>query len=415
MPEALYLTNTLSGEKEIFRSTEEGAVKIFTCGPSVYRRAHIGNYRTFLYEDVLHRYLEYLGYRVRRIMNFTDVEDKAISEARKQGMTVLELTAAVEEIFLRDIRMLGLKIPDIARSSTSVDEAVRLILALMDKGYAYRHGGDIFYDPLKFKDFGKLFGLDMSRWPKKTRRFRKDTYPGQRWNLGDFILWRGAKKENDNPSWETELGRGRPAWNVQDAAMVSKHLGDRIDIACGGVDNLYRHHDYTIAIMEAVSGHPFAPYWLHGEHVLVDGTKMSKSKGNILYPDALLERGLTPQDVRFALIWTHYRRRLDLTASYLERVAGKLAAFREAAERLTGLTTEPESPGEPVEELVSGIEHAFRESMNDDLDVKGAFERVNEVLVRLLSLKPDGKLGFTASSLLREHLQRIDGVLQVLG
>jgi cysteinyl-tRNA synthetase len=206
--------------------------------------------RTFLYEDVLHRYLEYLGYRVQRMMNFTDVEDKAVAEARKQGVTVHELTSAVEERFLEECLMLGIKIPEIARSSTSVEQAVRLIRILMDKGFAYRHEGDVFYDPLKFKGFGKLFGLDMSRWPKEKRRFRKDTYPGRRWNLGDFILWRRVRGDSDNPSWETELGRGRPAWNVQDAAMVTKHLGDRIDIACGGVDNLYRHHDYTIAVEE---------------------------------------------------------------------------------------------------------------------------------------------------------------------
>ena len=178
-------------------------------------------------------------------------------------------------------------IPEIARSSTSVEQAARLIRILMDKGYAYRHEGDIFYDPLKFEGFGKLFGLDMSRWPKKKRRFRKDTYPGQRWNLGDFILWHGDKGEKDAPSWDTELGRGRPAWNVQDAAMVTKHLGYRIDIACGGADNLYRRHDYTIAVVEGASGRTFSSYWPHGEHVLIDRIKMSKSKGNILYPEGI--------------------------------------------------------------------------------------------------------------------------------
>jgi cysteinyl-tRNA synthetase len=414
MPQALHLNNTLSKKKELFRSMEEGSVKIFTCGPSVYRRAHIGNYRTFLYEDLLHRYLEYLGYRVQRVMNFTDVEDKAIAEAKNHGITAQELTTPVEDRFLKEVRMLRIKIPEIARSSTSVEQAVRLIRVLLDKGYAYRHDGDIFYDPLKFAGFGKLFGLDMSRWPKKKRRFRKDTYPGQRWNLGDFILWHGDKGEQDNPYWDTELGKGRPAWNVQDPAMVTKHLGYRIDIACGGADNLYRHHDYTIAVVEGVSGQPFASYWLHGEHVLVAGTKMSKSKGNILYPEDLLERGLTPGDIRFSLIYTHYRKKLDLTDAYLEKATGKLAAFKEAAKRLTNLATEPGSSTEPAEQLVSGIESAFKDRMNDDLDVEGAFEGIYGILSRLLSLNPEGRLGFTTSSLLSEHLQRIDGVLQVL-
>ena len=398
----------------MFRSLEDGVVKIFTCGPSVYRRAHIGNYRTFLYEDVLHRYLEYLGYRVRRIMNFTDVEDKAIGEARKQDTLLHELTGPVEDRFLQEARLLRIKIPEIARSSTSVETAVRLIRILMDKGYAYRHDSDIFYDPLKFEGFGKLFGLDMSRWPKKKIRFRKDTYPGRRWNLGDFILWHGARGDKDTPSWDTELGKGRPAWNVQDAAMVAKHLGGRIDIACGGVDNLYRHHDYTIAVMEGVSGRRFSSYWLHGEHVIVDGAKMSKSKGNIIYPEALLERGHTAKDIRFSLIYTHYRQSLEVSVPYLENMTGKLAAFREAAKRLTGLAAEPESPGQAAEELVSAMENTFIERMNDDLDVKGAFDRVHDTLIRLLSLKPDGRLGFPASFSLREKLERINGVFQIL-
>jgi cysteinyl-tRNA synthetase len=411
---SLHLTNTLSRKKERFRSNEEGLVRIFTCGPSVYRRAHIGNYRTFLYEDVLHRYLEYLGYRVHRVMNFTDVEDKAIEEAESQAKTLHELTRRVEEQFLEEARMLRMRLPQIARASSSVGQAAHLIRILMDKGFAYRHDGNIFYDPLKFERFGKLFGLDMGRWPKTKRRFRKDTYPGQRWNLGDFILWHGENGKRAAPAWDTELGKGRPSWNVQDAAMVTKHLGYQVDIACGGVDNLYRHHDYTIAIMEAVSEHTFAPYWLHGEHVLVDGTKMSKSKGNILYPDALFHRGFTPQDIRFSLIYTHYRDRLNLSWPYIEKTAGKLKAFTEAAKRLTGLAAEPESPGGPAEGLVSGIENAFRERMNDDLDVEGAFEKVYAVLSRLLYMRPDGNLGYDASSLLREHLQRINGVLQVL-
>ena len=414
MPEALCLTNTLSRKKELFRSLEQGVVKIFTCGPSVYRRAHIGNYRTFLYEDVLHRYLEYLGYRVNRVMNFTDVEDKAVAEAKKQGITVHDLTASVEERFLEETRLLRIKIPQIASSSSSVDQAVRLIQILMEKGYAYRHDGDIFYDPLKFKGFGKLFGLDMGRWPKKKIRFRKDTYPGQRWNLGDFILWHGNRGEKDGPWWDTELGTGRPAWNVQDPAMVTKHLGYRIDIACGGVDNLYRHHDYTIAVVEGVSGQLFAPYWLHGEHVLVEGAKMSKSKGNILYPRELLAKGHTAEDIRLSLIYPHYRKKINLTDSYINNMTGKLAPFREAAKRLTGLAAEPESPGRQAEELVSMMENAFRERMNDDLDVAGAFDRIHEILSRLLSLKPDGRLGFPASSSLREKLERIDTVLQIL-
>ena len=175
----LHLTNTLSRKKEPFRSREAGTVKLFTCGPSTYSRAHVGNYRTFLYEDVLQRHLEYLGYHVERMIHFTDVEDKAIDEAQEQGIGLKDLTGPVEDRFFKEVDLLAIKLPEhIPRSSTSVDQAVHLIEILLDKGYAYRHGKDIFFDSLKFEGFGKLYGLDMSRWPEKKRRFRKDTYPG---------------------------------------------------------------------------------------------------------------------------------------------------------------------------------------------------------------------------------------------
>ena len=178
----------------------------------------------------------------------------------------------------------------IPRSSTSVEQAVYLIRKLLEKGCAYRHKGDIFFDPLKFEGFGKLFRLDMSKWPKTRKRFKQDTYPGRRWNLGDFILWHGCRK-GDKVCWDTEIGRGRPSWNIQDPAMISETMGYSLDIFCGGIDNLYRHHDYNIAVMESVSGKELSRYWLHGQHVLVGGKKMSKSLHNIVYPEDLLAQG----------------------------------------------------------------------------------------------------------------------------
>ncbi len=222
----LYLTNTLARKKERFRPFQGRKVKMFTCGPSVYRRPHLGNYRTFLFEDVLVRYLGYLGYEVHRVINFTDVEDKSLAEAKEQGMTVEALTEPVADRFYRESALLRMKLPEeIPRSSTVVKEAVDLIETLVRKGYAYRHGQDIFFDPLKVKGFGKLFGLDMGRWPTERRRFRRDTYPGRRWNLGDFILWHGCSSGDSAAQWETRIGRGRPAWNIQDPAAIVKHLG----------------------------------------------------------------------------------------------------------------------------------------------------------------------------------------------
>ncbi|MGE5533082.1 MAG: class I tRNA ligase family protein, partial [Bacillota bacterium] len=275
----LNLYNTLTRKIEPFQPSEDKEVKMYTCGPSTYQPAHIGNYRTFLFEDVLQRYLEYLGYNVRRLMTLTDVEDKAITQAKKENLSIEELTSKNEAIFFRDFELLKIQTPEYPiKASTAIDQASNLISKLIEKGIAYHYfyegTENIYFDPLKFEDFGKLAHLDISKWPKKKRRFHKDTYPGTPWNRGDFILWHSCK-QND-VCYQTSIGNGRPAWNIQDAAIVTKHLGFTIDVACGGIDNLVRHHDYTLAVAEAVSDKQFCRYWLHGGHLFVENKKMSK-------------------------------------------------------------------------------------------------------------------------------------------
>src|SRR3990172_1201642 len=292
----LKLYNTMSRAKEVFRPRKQGMVKIFTCGPSIYRRPHIGNYRTFMYEDLLVKYLEYRSYRVDRAIPLTDIEDKTIIEARRKNKKIDDLTREIEKIFVSESRSLDIDLPEkTQRSSECVRCAVSLIRDLMAKGFAYRYGRDIFFDPLKFKDFGKLYRLDKSRWPKKKVRFKRDTYHGNRWNLGDFILWHGYR-DGDIKWWDTEIGKGRPSWNIQDPLVIIEHLGPEIDINCGGIDNIYRHHDYNIAIMEAHTGGTFANYYLHGEHLVVEGKTMSKSRGNIIYPGDLYSRRCKPRE-----------------------------------------------------------------------------------------------------------------------
>ncbi len=274
----LHLYNSMGKRLQVFRPVNPEVVNIFTCGPSVYQQAHIGNFRTFIFEDVLVKYLEYSGYRVRRGMNFTDIEDKAVVEAGKRHTTVKRLTEENIKSFLNEMSLLKIKKPDyLPRASRSVGEAVNIIQRLVTRRVAYWHRGDVYFDPLKFKGFGKIYGLDMSRWPKTKRRFSKDTYPGMRWNLGDFILWHG-RKEGEKDYWKTPIGEGRPAWNIQDASMVNRYFHETLSIYCGGIDNLIRHHDYTRAILESVRPYAMARYWLHCQHLFVQGQKMSKSK-----------------------------------------------------------------------------------------------------------------------------------------
>ncbi|MCF8104211.1 MAG: class I tRNA ligase family protein [Desulfohalobiaceae bacterium] len=406
--------NTRTDKKEPFATREEGRVKLFTCGPSVYRRQHLGNYRTYLFEDVLHKYLEYLGFDVTRVINFTDIEDKAIEQAREEGLSVAELRRPVEEAFFKESKKLGISLPtEIPRASTSVDSSVELIQSLMDRGHAYRHHGDVFFDPLTYKGFGRLFGLDMSRWPKKKVRFRRDTYPGQRWNLGDFILWHKRRQEDGETWWDSRIGQGRPAWNIQDAAIIKKHLGFEIDIHTGGIDNLYRHHDYTLAIMEGASGKRFCPWWLHGGHLLVDGRKMSKSKGNVTYLDDLLEKGFQPRHIRFFLLYGRYRGQLDLRMPSLDERAGYLDRIRRLAGRLfTGRTNES---GQTDRDPAAELRAAFQERMNDNLDFAGAFDAVAGHLNRSAGSGRAGRLSSKSRDLLYRALTEADRIFGVLG
>ena len=414
MKSDLRLYNTMSRSKESFEPRDGNLVKMFTCGPSVYRRPHVGNYRTFVWEDLLQRYLEYLGYRVERVINLTDIEDKALAEAERHAVDVGRLTGEVVERFLHECRLLKIDLPEtIPRSSTSVDQAVELIKVLLEKGYAYRHRGDLFFDPLRYEGFGRLFGLDMSRWPTTKRRFRRDTYPGRRWNLGDFILWHGAR-EGDDSTWGAEIGRGRPAWNIQDPAMITKHLGVSIDICCGGIDNLYRHHDYNLAVVEAASGVDFARFWIHGEHLLCRGRKMSKSLGNIVYLEDLIGEGRTADHVRFFLLYGHHRERMNLTPSRFEKAAARLDDLRSRVRRV--LSDEVASGQETCfpGDLAGAIENDFNRHLSDDLDAKSAIDSLLRNMEDLGRLQESGSLGDSGRQRVREALMRIDGVLQVL-
>jgi cysteinyl-tRNA synthetase len=413
--EHLFLHNTLTRRKEIFRPADKDKVLLFTCGPSVYRRQHLGNYRTFLYEDVLHRYLQYRGYAVERLFSFTDIEDKAVEQARASDVSLNELTEEVEQQFLREAEELRIKLPtSIRRSSMFVDAAVGLIETLLEKGFAYRHEGDVFFDALKFDGFGKLFGLDLSRWPVPTERFDRDTYPGQRWNLGDFILWHGVSDTQGEIFWNTALGKGRPSWNIQDQAMILNQLGPRVDLHCGATDNLYRHHDYTLAVMEALTGHEYARYWLHGDHLLVDGVKMSKSLGNIVHLEDVLAQGFNSAQLRYFLIRQHYRALLDMTSREVAEAGRQLDLLREmvAAALVPDGDLVAGQAGWP--QLFMELSAAFETAMNDDIDVARAVDGIKNGLGRLLAYKSLNGIGNRECAALRNILERIDTVLQLL-
>jgi cysteinyl-tRNA synthetase len=414
----LKLYNSLTRRIENFKPQEEGKVRMVTCGPSIYQLPHIGNYRTFVFEDILHRYLEYLGYRVERVLNITDVEDKALAEAEKQNINLKELTDRNVETFISELEKLNVKIPDyLPRSSTCVDQAVDLIETLAKKGYVYpyRYKGrkNFYYDPLKFDGFGKLFGLDMNKWPKKKRRFHRDTYIGNRWNKGDFILWHGYK-EGDKVYWNTKLGKGRPSWNIQDPAMMPKSFNFKADIWCSGIDSTYRHHDYIIAVVEAVTGKPFDCCWLHAGHLLLEGEKMSKRKGNIEYPKGLLEAECIWNHIRFFFIYGHYRQKLNFTFKKYTKVCRLLKNFLDMTQNLSVAEGAEQKSSARAKKLVKKIRTDFEENMNNDLQVKAAFDSLYITISKLVTLKEKHELSAKDSREAIEKLKAIDYVLQVI-
>jgi len=410
----LMLFNSMTRKLEEFQPFEDGKVRMYTCGPSIYLLPHIGNYRTFLYEDILVRYLEYLGYKVERTLNITDVEDKALTEAEKEGTTLKELTERNAEIFLEELKKLGVKTPThIPRSSISVNQAVQIIEILLEKGYAHWFKGNVYYDPLKFKGFGRLYGLDMTKWPKEKRRFHKDTYPGNRWNLGDFILWHGYR-EGDQVYWNTRLGKGRPAWNVQDPAMAMQSVGSKVDIYCGGVDNLIRHHDYVIAVVESFTNKEFAKYWLHGEHLYVNGKKMSKSRGNIIYPKDLIERGCQWQHIRFFLINSYYRKRLNFTFKKFKKACNRLHEFKNMLSKIQSVKATASKSNPKTKKLITELKKDFEENMNNNLHVKDAFDALFKTISKLVSQTEKGRVNREDAEEAITELKNIDQVLQVI-
>jgi cysteinyl-tRNA synthetase len=412
----LILHNSMTGKQEPFRPRRAGRVIVYTCGPSIYQLPHIGNYRTFLYEDILVRYLEYLGYRVKRALFVTEVEDKSIAEAEKKGVPLQRLTGENLARFRQELRALGARTPGrVVRSSQIMGEAARIIERLVRWGHAYWHGGNIYYDPRTFRGFGRLYGLDMRGWPRQRRRFHRDTYPGAVWNRGDFILWHG-ERPGDRYRWETSLGKGRPSWNVQDPAMALKTYGLQADIYCGGVDNLVRHHDYVIAVAEAYSGKRLANIWLHGEHLLVDGKKMSKSRGNIVYLRDLVDRVCQSQHLRFFLVYSHYRRRLNFTWGKFQKACERLRAFKEKVGVIQKCRDAPAGrrPDPGAGRLVERLRPDFESHMNDDLQVKKAFDSLFINVSRLGELAAARRLAPEEARGAIRELKKIDTVLNAI-
>jgi cysteinyl-tRNA synthetase len=414
---ALRLHNTLTGSKELFEPLEPGRVRIYTCGPTVHDRIHVGNFRTFLFEDVLRRYLRYAGYQVTQVMNITDVEDKIIRKARAAGQSIAEYTAAFTGRFFEDLATLGAEEAEhYPRATAYIPQMVRLIQRLGELGHTYEREGSIYFRIATFPGYGKLSKIDLSG-SRDGVRVDADEYDKE--NPKDFVLWKAAKPGED--FWESELGPGRPGWHIECSAMAMALLGETFDIHTGGVDNIFPHHENEIAQSESATRKPFARYWLHAQHLLMGDRKMAKSLGNFVTLGDLLERGHDPMAVRYLLIAGQYRTPQQFTEAALAQAATALERLRTLQGRLRELT-EAEREDEGVQQLpaseavaiVEASERGFREAMDDDLNTPRAlgavFDFVREANALLDRGAPPG-----GPALLLEALDRWDRVLGVLG
>ncbi|MCP4204912.1 MAG: cysteine--tRNA ligase, partial [bacterium] len=312
--------NTLGRRLEALETVRADEVRLYTCGPTVYDHAHIGNLRTFVYEDILRRSLRYLGYEVLQVMNVTDVDDKTIERARERGLSLEDYTRPFIESFFEDLETLHVEPAECYPKATEhVAEMISLVERLVEKGYAYESEGSIFFRISEDDDYGRLSGFDLDQ-VRPGERVADDEYSKE--DPRDFVLWKGAKPEE--PHWDSPWGPGRPGWHLECSAMSMKYLGETFDIHCGGVDNIFPHHENEIAQSESATGKPFANYWLHSEHLIVDGEKMSKSLGNFYTLKELLEKGAEPRALRYMLLSVHYRKKLNFTFAGLDDAAAAL-------------------------------------------------------------------------------------------
>ncbi len=408
----IHLFNTLTRKKEVFYPIEAGKIKIYTCGPTVYDYAHIGNFRAFLFEDLLKRWLLYRGFRVTHVMNLTDIDDKTIRGSQKQNIPLRQFTDFYVKAFFEDIKSLNILPADVYPKATDhIPEMVALIQALVLKGFAYQgEDGSIYFSVCKFPDYGKLAHIKVKEL-KAGARVSQDEYTKE--EAQDFALWKTWTPEDGDVYWETELGKGRPGWHIECSAMSMKYLGETFDIHCGGIDNMFPHHENEIAQSEAATDKPFVNYWMHNEHLQVEGKKMSKSFGNFFSLRDLLSKGYDPTLIRYLLISTHYRQQFNFTFEGLEAAKASVERLRNFVRRLHEV--EGKTGTNKVATLTTKLEACFGGSMDDDLNIGIALSSLFDFVREINGLLDANLVSKQEASEIGGLIMRIDDVLGVIG
>jgi len=405
----IQLHNTLAGKIEKFVPQKSGEVRMYTCGPTVYDYAHIGNYRTFVFQDILRRFLKLRGFKLNHVMNLTDVDDRIIANAAAAGKSIRDYTEKFVQAFFDDCRSLSIQAPEHwIRATDHIDDMVKLIERLQQKTFTYPSEGSIYYRIAKFPEYGKLSKVDLTGI-QAGARVDNDRYEKE--SARDFALWKAPKPGEH--FWETPIGPGRPGWHIECSAMAMKYLGDTLDIHTGGVDLAFPHHENEIAQSEAATGKPFARYWLHAEHLLVEGEKMSKSLGNFYTLRDLFSKGYKPSALRFALSSVPYRKQLNFTFDGLQQAASSVERLRNFADRLK----QGKFPAGKQKGMAARIAKAadeFDAGLSEDLNTARALAAVFD-LVREANIAMDkGEFRQGDVSAAQEFLATFDKVFAVM-
>jgi len=400
--------NTLSGRVEPFIPITPDEVKLYTCGPTVYDHPHIGNYRAYIFEDILKRFLLFMGFKVRHVMNITDVDDKTIRNARECGQGLDDYTRPHIDAFHRGIKTLNILPADFyPRATEHIQGMVEMVKGLVEKGYAYEKDGSYYFRIAKFSGYGRLSKIKLEDL-KTGVRIEADEYDKE--SVHDFALWKKAKA--GEPSWDSKLGPGRPGWHIECSVMSSEYLGPTFDLHCGGVDNIFPHHENEIAQSEAYWGVKFVNHWLHCHHLIVNGEKMSKSKGNFFTLNDVLEKGADPMALRLLLLSTHYRRSLNFSLEALDQAEAALKRIRDFDYELTARKF-PEHGDKGVEVLIAKSLKKFVAGLSDDLNISTSLAAVFDLIKKINAAMLRNAVGAGEAMKVREFIRSVDSVLAI--
>ena len=409
----LRFRNTLSGRVEEFKPINEGEVRFYYCGPTVWDYGHIGNFRSAVAADVVRRYLKFKGFRVIHVMNITDVEDRIIAKSQEAGLSIDDYTAKYIDALWEDADALGNERPDIIpRATRHIPEMVSLIEKLLETDHAYRSDGSIYYRIASFPEYGKLSKINFAgNIAGASERVDTDKYEKE--DARDFALWKEPSSETE-PAWDTAIGRGRPGWHIECSAMSMKYLGESFDIHAGGIDLVFPHHENEIAQSEGATGKQFVKYWIHFEHLKVEGETMSKSKGNYFTFRDIVAKGFSPAAIRYFLLSVPYNKQLNFTFDALAGAEKTVASLRDFRARLSEARTEPGSNDE-LHETAERTLREFEAGMDDDLNTSVALAVVHNLSREVNTALARKKVKADNQRELLEVIDRIDTVLNIFG